>query len=200
MHILLQEPNFLSSIHGRNISGPDGSSTLRAATNFVHAIESEPVVFKYKRSKRLDIHKSLEGCLMAAIGMWWLLYVGGVLEWKEEPWEKANKEASEAGLLGKNAYWSCFNFFDECSLVLGLVSALIRWQFLPFKVERELWEPFDQSVHHFAKVKIVYIRKWCCFSNRKQYFEMNMYFIIVQLEPMTTRSRGLQGWPHTSLY
>lgn len=79
----------------------------------VNADESEPGTCKDREIMRHDPHKLLEGCLIAGVGMRATaayIYIRGEYVNERKNLEKARKEAYEAGLLGKNACGSGYDF------------------------------------------------------------------------------------------
>lgn len=79
----------------------------------VNADESEPGTCKDREIMRHDPHKLIEGSLIAgaAIGATiGYIYIRGEYVYEAQCLEKAIKEAYEAGLIGKNACGSSFNF------------------------------------------------------------------------------------------
>ncbi|KAF5952838.1 hypothetical protein HYC85_010782 [Camellia sinensis] len=79
----------------------------------VNADESEPGTCKDREIMRHDPHKLLEGCLIAGVGMRAsaaYIYIRGEYVNECLNLEKARKEAYEAGLLGKNACGSGYDF------------------------------------------------------------------------------------------
>ena len=79
----------------------------------VNADEGEPGTCKDRDMMRHDPHKLLEGCLVAGFGMGAeaaYLYVRGEFYREAEVLEAAVDEAREAGLIGKNACGSGYDF------------------------------------------------------------------------------------------
>ncbi|KAI6694633.1 hypothetical protein NL676_022343 [Syzygium grande] len=79
----------------------------------VNADESEPGTWKDREVTRHDPHKLLEGCLIARVGMRATaayIYTRGEYVNERKNLERARKEAYEAGLLGKNACGSGYDF------------------------------------------------------------------------------------------
>ncbi|KMZ69534.1 NADH oxidoreductase F subunit [Zostera marina] len=79
----------------------------------VNADESEPGTCKDREIMRHDPHKLLEGCLIAGVGMRasaGYIYIRGEYVNERKNLEKARKEAYKAGLLGKNACGSGYDF------------------------------------------------------------------------------------------
>ncbi|GAV87825.1 Complex1_51K domain-containing protein/NADH_4Fe-4S domain-containing protein, partial [Cephalotus follicularis] len=79
----------------------------------VNADESEPGTCKDREIMRHDPHKLLEGCLIAGVGMRAsaaYIYIRGEYVNERINLEKARKEAYAAGLLGKNACGSGYDF------------------------------------------------------------------------------------------
>ncbi|KAA3458551.1 NADH dehydrogenase [ubiquinone] flavoprotein 1, mitochondrial [Gossypium australe] len=79
----------------------------------VNADESEPGTCKDREIMRHDPHKLLEGCLIAGVGMRSTaayIYIRGEYVNERKNLERARKEAYEAGLLGKNACGSGYDF------------------------------------------------------------------------------------------
>jgi len=79
----------------------------------VNADESEPGTCKDREIMRHDPHKLLEGCLLAAVGMGCThgyIYIRGEYIHEADRLEAAIAEAYEAGLLGKNACGSGYDF------------------------------------------------------------------------------------------
>ncbi|KAF4362777.1 hypothetical protein F8388_022434 [Cannabis sativa] len=79
----------------------------------VNADESEPGTCKDREIMRHDPHKLLEGCLIAGVGMRATaayIYIRGEYVNERLNLEKARKEAYAAGLLGKNACGSGYDF------------------------------------------------------------------------------------------
>jgi NADH-quinone oxidoreductase subunit F len=79
----------------------------------VNADESEPGTCKDRDIMRHDPHLLIEGCLIASFAMRahaCYIYVRGEYIYERETLETAIKEAYEAGLVGKNACGSGFDF------------------------------------------------------------------------------------------
>ncbi|XP_047334232.1 NADH dehydrogenase [ubiquinone] flavoprotein 1, mitochondrial-like [Impatiens glandulifera] len=79
----------------------------------VNADESEPGTCKDREIMRHDPHKLLEGCLIAGVGMRAsaaYIYIRGEYVNERLNLEKARKEAYDAGLLGKNACGTGYDF------------------------------------------------------------------------------------------
>ncbi|KAF6150018.1 hypothetical protein GIB67_002800 [Kingdonia uniflora] len=79
----------------------------------VNADESEPGTCKDREIMRHDPHKLLEGCLIAGVGMRAsaaYIYIRGEYVNERLNLEKARNEAYQAGLLGKNACGSGYDF------------------------------------------------------------------------------------------
>jgi NADH-quinone oxidoreductase subunit F len=79
----------------------------------VNADESEPGTCKDREIMRHDPHKLLEGCLLAAAGMGataGYIYIRGEFVREGDVLEAAIAEAYEAGLLGKDACGSGYDF------------------------------------------------------------------------------------------
>ncbi|KAI9168994.1 hypothetical protein LWI28_005100 [Acer negundo] len=79
----------------------------------VNADESEPGTCKDREIMRHDPHKLLEGCLIAGVGMRAsaaYIYIRGEYVNERLNLERARKEAYDAGLLGKNACGSGYDF------------------------------------------------------------------------------------------
>ncbi|KAL6000486.1 hypothetical protein ACLOJK_024185, partial [Asimina triloba] len=79
----------------------------------VNADESEPGTCKDREIMRHDPHKLLEGCLIAGVGMRATaayIYIRGEYVNERKNLEKARQEAYKAGLLGKNACGSGYDF------------------------------------------------------------------------------------------
>ena len=78
-----------------------------------NADESEPGTCKDREIMRHDPHKLLEGCLLAGVGMGataCYIYIRGEFVREAEVLEAAIGEAYEAGLLGKNACGSGYDY------------------------------------------------------------------------------------------
>jgi len=79
----------------------------------VNADESEPGTCKDREIMRNDPHKLIEGCLLASFGMaanTCYIYIRGEYVYESQVLEAAIEEAYEAGLVGKNACGSGFDF------------------------------------------------------------------------------------------
>jgi NADH-quinone oxidoreductase subunit F len=79
----------------------------------VNADESEPGTCKDRDIMRFDPHKLVEGCLLAGVGMGahvGYIYIRGEFYAEYKNLQHAIDEAYEAGLIGKNACGSGFNF------------------------------------------------------------------------------------------
>src|SRR5918995_709740 len=79
----------------------------------VNADESEPGTCKDREILRHDPHKLLEGCLFAGVGMGataCYIYIRGEFVREAQVLEAAIAEAYEAGLLGKNACGSGYDY------------------------------------------------------------------------------------------
>src|ERR1700740_3485559 len=79
----------------------------------VNADESEPGTCKDRDIIRNDPHKLVEGCLLAAVGMAptaVYIYIGGCFKREAERLRAAINKAYDAGLLGKNACGSGYDF------------------------------------------------------------------------------------------
>jgi NADH-quinone oxidoreductase subunit F len=79
----------------------------------VNADESEPGTCKDREIMRHDPHKLVEGCLLAAVGMGCTagyIYIRGEFVREAEALQAAIDEAYEAGLLGRDACGSGFDF------------------------------------------------------------------------------------------
>ncbi|KAJ4710884.1 NADH dehydrogenase [ubiquinone] flavoprotein 1, mitochondrial [Melia azedarach] len=79
----------------------------------VNADESEPGTCKDREIMRHDPHKLLEGCLIAGVGMRATaayIYIRGEYVNERKNLERARQEAYVAGLLGKNACGSGYDF------------------------------------------------------------------------------------------
>ncbi|CAN4079292.1 unnamed protein product [Withania somnifera] len=100
----------------------------------VNADESEPGTCKDREIMRHDPHKLLEGCLIAGVGMRAraaYIYIRGEYVNERKSLEKARKEAYEAGLLGKNACGSGYDFdvyihFGAGAYICGEETALLE--------------------------------------------------------------------------
>ena len=111
-----------SGLRGRGGAGfPSGlkwsfmpkTSDGRPSYLVVNADESEPGTCKDREIMRHDPHKLLEGCLIAGVGMRAsaaYIYIRGEYVNERINLEKARKEAYAAGLLGKNACGSGYDF------------------------------------------------------------------------------------------
>ncbi len=90
-------------------AAPDG----RPSYLVVNADESEPGTCKDRDILRHDPHKLVEGCLIAGVGMGahgGYIYIRGEFHAEYKHLQAAIDEAYEAGLLGKNACGSGFDF------------------------------------------------------------------------------------------
>jgi NADH-quinone oxidoreductase subunit F len=79
----------------------------------VNADESEPGTCKDREIMRHDPHKLIEGCLLAAVGMGCTagyIYIRGEFVREAERLQAAIEEAYAAGLLGRNAAGSGYDF------------------------------------------------------------------------------------------
>src|SRR5437764_12711466 len=79
----------------------------------VNADESEPGTCKDRDILRNDPHKLLEGCLLAGVGMGahaCYIYVRGEFYNEAERVQAAIEEAYDAGLIGKNACGSGYDY------------------------------------------------------------------------------------------
>lgn len=100
----------------------------------VNADESEPGTCKDREIMRHDPHKLLEGCLIAGVGMRAnaaYIYIRGEYVNERISLEKARQEAYAAGLLGKNACGSGYDFdvhihFGAGAYICGEETALIE--------------------------------------------------------------------------
>ncbi|XP_059294070.1 NADH dehydrogenase [ubiquinone] flavoprotein 1, mitochondrial [Lycium ferocissimum] len=100
----------------------------------VNADESEPGTCKDREIMRHDPHKLLEGCLIAGVGMRAraaYIYIRGEYVNERLSLAKARKEAYEAGLLGKNACGSGYDFdvyihFGAGAYICGEETALLE--------------------------------------------------------------------------
>ncbi|XP_009785204.1 NADH dehydrogenase [ubiquinone] flavoprotein 1, mitochondrial-like [Nicotiana tabacum] len=100
----------------------------------VNADESEPGTCKDREIMRHDPHKLLEGCLIAGVGMRAraaYIYIRGEYVNERKSLEKARKEAYEAGLLGKNACGTGYDFdvyihFGAGAYICGEETALLE--------------------------------------------------------------------------
>ncbi|KAG7020128.1 NADH dehydrogenase [ubiquinone] flavoprotein 1, mitochondrial, partial [Cucurbita argyrosperma subsp. argyrosperma] len=100
----------------------------------VNADESEPGTCKDREIMRHDPHKLLEGCLIAGVGMRATaayIYIRGEYVNERRNLEKARKEAYEAGLLGKNACGTGYDFdvhihFGAGAYICGEETALLE--------------------------------------------------------------------------
>ncbi|CAI9093246.1 OLC1v1028704C1 [Oldenlandia corymbosa var. corymbosa] len=100
----------------------------------VNADESEPGTCKDREIMRHDPHKLLEGCLIAGVGMRAsaaYIYIRGEYVNERKNLEKARREAYEAGLLGKNACGSGYDFdvhihFGAGAYICGEETALLE--------------------------------------------------------------------------
>ncbi|WP_144186685.1 NADH-quinone oxidoreductase subunit NuoF [Elioraea rosea] len=90
-------------------ASPDG----RPSYLVVNADESEPGTCKDRDILRHDPHKLIEGCLLAGVGMGahaGYIYIRGEFHAEYKNLQAAIDEAYEAGLLGRNACGSGFDF------------------------------------------------------------------------------------------
>ncbi|KAG4191499.1 hypothetical protein ERO13_A07G097600v2 [Gossypium hirsutum] len=100
----------------------------------VNADESEPGTCKDREIMRHDPHKLLEGCLIAGVGMRATaayIYIRGEYVNERKNLEIARNEAYEAGLLGKNACGSGYDFdvhihFGAGAYICGEETALLE--------------------------------------------------------------------------
>ncbi|ONM25635.1 NADH dehydrogenase [ubiquinone] flavoprotein 1 mitochondrial [Zea mays] len=100
----------------------------------VNADESEPGTCKDREIMRQDPHKLLEGCLIAGVGMRAsaaYIYIRGEYVNERLNLEKARQEAYAAGLLGKNACGSGYDFdvhihFGAGAYICGEETALLE--------------------------------------------------------------------------
>ncbi|KAG5624344.1 hypothetical protein H5410_009562 [Solanum commersonii] len=100
----------------------------------VNADESEPGTCKDREIMRHDPHKLLEGCLIAGVGMRAkaaYIYIRGEYVNERKSLQKARQEAYEAGLLGKNACGSGYDFdvyihFGAGAYICGEETALLE--------------------------------------------------------------------------
>ncbi|ONM60158.1 NADH dehydrogenase [ubiquinone] flavoprotein 1 mitochondrial [Zea mays] len=100
----------------------------------VNADESEPGTCKDREIMRHDPHKLLEGCLIAGVGMRAsaaYIYIRGEYVNERLNLEKARQEAYAAGLLGKNACGSGYDFdvhihFGAGAYICGEETALLE--------------------------------------------------------------------------
>jgi NADH-quinone oxidoreductase subunit F len=113
----------LSGLRGRGGAGfptglkwsfmPKASPDGRPSYLVVNADESEPGTCKDRDIIRHDPHKLIEGCLLAGVGMGahvGYIYIRGEFHAEYKHLQAAIDEAYEAGLLGKNACGSGFDF------------------------------------------------------------------------------------------
>merc|ERR1712113_643875 len=106
----------------------------RPAYLVVNADESEPGTCKDREIMRHDPHKLLEGCLIAGCAMRAqaaYIYIRGEYVNERLALEKARAEAYEAGLLGKNAAGSGYDFdvfihYGAGAYICGEETALIE--------------------------------------------------------------------------
>merc|ERR1711966_645228 len=85
----------------------------RPSTLVVNADESEPGTCKDREIMRHDPHKRLEGCLIAGTAMRAVaayIYIRGEYVYEAEVLQRAIQEAYNAGLIGKNASGSGYDF------------------------------------------------------------------------------------------
>ncbi len=111
-----------SGLRGRGGAGfPTGvkwsfmpkESDGRPAYLVVNADESEPGTCKDREIMRNDPHKLVEGCLLASVAMGahvCYIYIRGEYVYEAKILEAAIAEAYEAGLVGKNACGSGYDF------------------------------------------------------------------------------------------
>jgi len=111
-----------SGLRGRGGAGfPTGvkwsfmpkESDGRPAYLVVNADESEPGTCKDREIMRNDPHKLIEGCLLASVAMdahTCYIYIRGEYVYEAKILEAAIEEAYEAGLVGKNACGSGYDF------------------------------------------------------------------------------------------
>ncbi len=88
---------------------PDGRSSYLV----VNADESEPGTCKDRDILRFDPHRLIEGCLLASVGMGvktCYIYIRGEFYNEAKHLQVAIDEAYEAGLIGKNACGSGYDF------------------------------------------------------------------------------------------
>jgi NADH-quinone oxidoreductase subunit F len=113
----------LSGLRGRGGAGfptglkwsfmPKASPDGRPSYLVVNADESEPGTCKDRDILRHDPHKLVEGCLIAGVGMGahvGYIYIRGEFHAEYKNLQAAIDQAYEAGLLGKNACGSGFDF------------------------------------------------------------------------------------------
>ena len=89
----------------------------------VNADEGEPGTCKDREIMRHDPHKLIEGCLVASFAMGAhaaYIYVRGEFYREIEALQRAVDEAYDAGLIGKNACGSGYDFSLHPSWVRGL--------------------------------------------------------------------------------
>src|SRR5271169_5326484 len=92
---------------------PKASTDGRPSYLVVNADESEPGTCKDRDILRHDPHKLVEGCLLASVGMGAhaaYIYIRGEFYNEAVALQKAIDEAYEAGLVGKNACDSGYDF------------------------------------------------------------------------------------------
>src|SRR5271170_1574341 len=92
---------------------PKQSTDGRPSYLVVNADESEPGTCKDRDILRHDPHKLVEGCLLASVGMGAhaaYIYIRGEFYNEAVALQKAIDEAYEAGLVGKNACDSGYDF------------------------------------------------------------------------------------------
>jgi NADH-quinone oxidoreductase subunit F len=92
---------------------PKQSTDGRPSYLVVNADESEPGTCKDRDILRHDPHKLVEGCLLASVGMGAhaaYIYIRGEFYNEAVALQKAIDEAYEAGLIGKNACGSGYDF------------------------------------------------------------------------------------------
>jgi len=113
----------LSGLRGRGGAGfptglkwsfmPKASPDGRPSYLVVNADESEPGTCKDRDIIRHDPHKLIEGCLLAGVGMGahvGYIYIRGEFHAEYKHLQAAIDEAYEAGLIGRNACGSGFDF------------------------------------------------------------------------------------------
>ncbi len=92
---------------------PKASTDGRPSYLVVNADESEPGTCKDRDILRHDPHKLVEGCLLASVGMGAhaaYIYIRGEFYNEAVAMQRAIDEAYEAGLIGKNACGSGYDF------------------------------------------------------------------------------------------
>ena len=113
----------LSGLRGRGGAGfptglkwsfmPKASPDGRPSYLVVNADESEPGTCKDRDIIRNEPHKLIEGCLLAGVGIGahvGYIYIRGEFHAEYKRLEAAIDEAYEAGLIGRNACGSGFDF------------------------------------------------------------------------------------------